>query len=231
MNQISKLLIQSCFFLLLTAIGTAGIVSAAELSPRQKQLNNQSVSCKANQDLSCAKICTVAAQNPGNAALGERCDKAYRAALDANSKPKAQPQQRDPKHVLRDQARFCAIHKDNSCAQACATATKNAEDATAVQQCNVEYQRVLAANPPPPQRPEESMTMAQRIALMADKAAYCKAKKAMNTKIEMRRPLDGCIGICSSNRVSDPNYPQSQRESIVVTCENLYYPIFQKLGK
>lgn len=209
----------------------AGLAAAAEMTPRQKQLTNQSVSCKTNKDYNCAKICLVASKKPDNIDLGERCDKAYRAALDANSKPKAQPQQRDPKHVLRDQARFCQIKKDKPCFQSCVAATKNVGDATAVQQCNAEYQRVLAANPPPPPRPEESMTMAQRIALMPDKAAYCMAKKAVNTERGMRGPLDACIGFCSSNRVSDLNYPERQREGIVLTCENLYYPIFQKLGK
>ena len=152
-------------------------------------------------------------------------------AISASSQSVGQQQPKELALVMRDQARFCAIHKDKSCAQACATATKNAEDATAVQQCNAEHQRVLAANPPPPPRPEKSMTLAQRIALMPDKVAYCKAKKAVKTTIKIGRPLDACIGTCSSSRVSDPNYPERQREGIVLTCENLYYAIFQKLGK
>ena len=217
--------------LLCTVIGTAGIASAAELSPRQKQLNNQSVSCKTNQDLSCAKICTVAAQNPENADLGKKCDQSYRAALEAKSKPKAQPQPRPLEYTLRDQAQFCRMKKDKPCFLSCAAAAKNAGDAAAVQQCNAEYQRVLAANPPRPQRPEESMTLAQRIALMPDKAAYCKAKKAVNTERGMRGPLDGCITTCGDKRVTDQRYPEGQRESFVSMCEGTYYPIFQKLGK
>ncbi|MAZ03028.1 MAG: hypothetical protein CMN56_07810 [Sneathiella sp.] len=152
-------------------------------------------------------------------------------AIPASSQSTGQQQPKELALVMRDQAQFCRMKKDKPCFLSCVAASKNAGDGVAVQQCNADYQRVLAANPPTPQRPERSMTLAQRIALMPDKAAYCKAKQAVNTERGMRGPLDACFGTCSSNRVSDLNYPERQREGIVLTCENLYYAIFQSLGK
>jgi hypothetical protein len=211
---------------IMAALPEAAIASEA----RKTQLSNQSEACKSKKEYGCAKICLVAAKNPDNKALGEKCDRFYRDALQA-SKPSVTQQPKELGQVLRDQARFCQTRKDRPCAQACSAATKNAADAAAVQQCNAEYKRVYAANPPPKPKPEESMTLAQRIALMKDKLAYCQAKKTVNTERGMRRPLDGCIGACGDKRVSDLNYPESQREAFVGMCEGLYYPIFQKFGK
>ncbi len=231
MNQFRKFLRQSCLFMILTAIGAVGIAAAAELSPRQKQLNNQAEACKSEKEYGCAKICLVAAKNPGDADLGEKCDRFYRDAIPMSSQPAGQPQPKPLQYTLRDQVGFCKMKKDRSCAEACANAMRNSSDASAVEQCNAEHQRVLAANPPPPPKAEEGMSLAQRIALMPDKKAYCETKKAVNRERTMRRPLDGCVGACGDKRVTDQRYPESQRESFVATCERLYYGIFEKLGK
>ncbi|WP_288902347.1 hypothetical protein [uncultured Sneathiella sp.] len=183
--------------------------------------------CLAQGDEDCAKACRVASDNVADTALVNNCHWLYRKASAGGSLERGDP----VLEQMQYQGKSCINRRDRACAEACTEAIKDSANTQLVAHCNAEYQRVLAANPPPKAKPEESMTLAERIALMPDKAAYCKAKYSNKLPAGTRRAVDNCKRACLDQRVRDKNYPENKRTVAVGQCENAYYNVVKALGE
>jgi hypothetical protein len=133
---------------------------------------------------------------------------------------------------LADQAKACIAKGDELCNRYCIVAEKNPDNRSIVDKCNALYQRFLASGGEPiAPKPEESMTLEARIALMKDKAAYCQSKKSSKLKPGIRRLVDNCIIGCADTRVTDMRYPLERRQNFVRDCEAVYYGVVKEFGK
>lgn len=212
----------------LVVVSLATSVSAASKEDDLRDaLNKNGQACAQKGDQNCATVCQSASQNLADKALASNC-----FWLSKKSAMSGKLKRGDPTfEKMRQQSRICTGHRDTPCAKACNAAAQDPANAQLVAQCNAEYQRIVAANPPPKPKPEASMTLAQRIALMKDKGAYCKVKESYSHDAGTRRAIMNCKRTCLDKRINNANYTEKMREKMVSQCETAYYNVFKKLGK
>ncbi|MDF2367216.1 hypothetical protein [Sneathiella sp.] len=211
---------------IMVTLATSASAASKEDDLRDALITNGQA-CAQKGDQNCADVCESASKNIADKTLSSQCFWLYKKAAMGGKLMRGDP----AFEQMRQQGRFCVGRRDAPCAQACKAAAQDPANAELVAQCNTEYQRILAANPPPKPKPEESMTLEARIALMKDKGAYCTAKYSHSLPAGTRRAVDNCKRGCLDKRAYDPNYPENRRIAAVSQCENAYYNVVKALGK
>ncbi|MFC4273112.1 hypothetical protein GQF03_07975 [Sneathiella chungangensis] len=220
---------ERCIFplFILFAIGFAVSANAGSKEDALRDaLITNGQACAKKGDQKCAKACQSASKNIADKAGVDNCFWLHKKAAMGGRLKRGDP----TFEKMRQQSNICTGHRDAPCAKACNAAAEDPANTQLVAHCNGEYQRVLAANPPPKPKPEESMTLAQRIALMKDKGAYCKAKESHSLPANIQRAIMNCKRTCLDKRVNQPNYPENRRAAAVSQCETAYYNVYRKLG-
>lgn len=223
-NMFSRSLFPLIALVVVTLATSAGAASKEDDLRNALIANGQA--CAQKGDQNCANTCQSASKNIADKALSDQCFWLYKKAAMGNRLKRGDP----TFEQMRHQSHICTGHRDAPCAKACNAAAQDPANAQLVAQCNAEYQRIVAANPRSKPKPEESMTLAQRIALMKDKGAYCKAKESHSHDASTQRAIMNCKRACLDKRVYDPNYPENRRKAAVSQCETAYYNVYGKLG-
>lgn len=222
---------ERCIFplFILFAIGFAVSANAGSKEDALRDaliINGQA--CAKKGDQKCAKACQSASKNIADKAGVDNCFWLHKKAAMGGRLKRGDP----TFEKMRQQSNICTGHRDAPCAKACNAAAGDPANAQLVAQCNGEYQRVVAAHlpPKPKSKPEASMTLAQRIALMNDKGAYCKAKDSYSHDAGTQRAIMRCKRACLDKRINNANNSDQLREKMVSQCETAYYNVYRKLG-
>ncbi|MZR31980.1 hypothetical protein [Sneathiella litorea] len=227
LDMLLKTLFPMMFLVVLSLAAPAN--GASKEDDLRNALITNGQACAKKGDQICANACQSASKNIADKAGVDNCFWLHKKAAMGGRLKRGDP----TFEKMRHQSNICTGHRDAPCAKACNAAAGDPANAQLVAQCNGEYQRVVAAHlpPKPKSKPEASMTLAQRIALMNDKGAYCKAKDSYSHDAGTQRAIMRCKRACLDKRINNANNSDQLREKMVSQCETAYYNVYRKLGK